>query len=364
MYIAILAVVVILSSLDNTLYGQLQTKNINKLGVITALIFAVIVGLRWDVGMDYIPYYNFAIGNYSYDYQIGRLEPIPRFLALFTSTTSAPFYLWFMIMGFVQLFYVQRALKSVYYPILCWGMFFFIAIFLHEQLNAVRQCAAVSIVLLSYYYVVKNDFKKFILLIVFAALFHKSALFVIPVYFIRNFEFKLSLIWQVVIVACLSVYSSIAITHLITLSTDLAVMMGYGNALEKFLDDSMLSAKGSGLGIMFNYLRYGVLLYYFPKLNEEYKSYGFNFFYKLSFLYLCIYPAAFYSIYVARLFMYFRYADVFTYAFLMHFLATKSKDYLPFCIMIILTLAQIVLYLNGAQPWSFIWESPVINKFL
>ena len=363
-YFSILAIVIMLSGLDMRLYGNLQSRSVNAVGLIIALFFAVIVGLRWDVGVDYMPYYNFATGDYTYDYQIGRLEPVPRFLALLTSTTSVPFYVWFMVMGFIQIFYVQRALKSVYYPILCWGTFFFIAIFLHEQLNIVRQGAAVCIVLFSYQYVLKKDFKRYLLMVLLACMFHKSAVVALPIYLLRQIDFRLSLFWQAVVVVCCSVLSSVAITKIFSLFTNLAVMMGYGNAMELLLDDGMNSEKGSGLGILFNYLRYAILIFYYPKLRKEYSSHGFNFFYLLSFIYLCIYPAAFYSIYIARMFMYFRYADVITYAFLMHYLTNKSETYLPFCIMLVLTLVQIFLYVSSGAPWTFIWESPVINKFI
>lgn len=56
--------------------------------------------------------------------------------------------------------------------------------FLNFYLSGMRQAIAMSIVLFSYDYIVQRKFWKFSLLIVIASLFHESALFFFPAYFL------------------------------------------------------------------------------------------------------------------------------------------------------------------------------------
>lgn len=359
MYISVLIILVFLSYLDISQYKN--SKRLSQfLGLFAALVFSILIGLRWDVGVDYMAYYYFAVGDYAYDYEINRLEVIPRYLALFTSKTSVPFYVWFIIMAFFQIFFVQNLLKKVYYPILGWGVFFFITLFLHEQMNIVRQGAAICIVLFSYQYILSKKPLHYIICILFAYLFHKSAIIALPIYLLGNIEIKISAKWQFVIVILCSFLSSIAISKILPSLMGIAQSIGYGNAMEILIADELSTEKGSGIGILYYYIRYAILISCYPKLSERYKSYGFNFFYLLSFIYLCIYPAAFYSIYIARIFAYFKYCDLVTYAFLMHYLASKSKVSVLYYLMVVLTIGQILLYVLSGEQWHFVWNANLI----
>ena len=73
---------------------------------------------------------------------------------------------------------------------------FFISGIYFDTFNGVRQYIAVAIVFFSIMYIVEGNFKKYIIVILFATLFHYSAIIMLPVYFIRNakIDFKRALI--------------------------------------------------------------------------------------------------------------------------------------------------------------------------
>jgi hypothetical protein len=62
--------------------------------------------------------------------------------------------------------------------------------FLNFYISGMRQAIAMSLIFLSFNYIVNRKFLKFLLLVMIAALIHKSAVFFIPAYFIINITFS------------------------------------------------------------------------------------------------------------------------------------------------------------------------------
>ncbi len=65
----------------------------------------------------------------------------------------------------------------------------------YVSFNAIRQFIVVDIFILSSHFIMNRNLKKFIIIILFSTMIHKSAIFLLPVYFILNFNFieKMSL---------------------------------------------------------------------------------------------------------------------------------------------------------------------------
>jgi hypothetical protein len=62
--------------------------------------------------------------------------------------------------------------------------------FLYYSFNATRQFIAVSIILFALHYIIQRHFFKYVLSVFAAFLFHVSAIFMIPVYFLANLRYK------------------------------------------------------------------------------------------------------------------------------------------------------------------------------
>lgn len=67
-----------------------------------------------------------------------------------------------------------------------------------NSMNTVRYYMALALAVVSMKYVLKKEYGKFVLVVLFAASFHKSILIVIPIYFIAGFAWKR---WQMVLLA-------------------------------------------------------------------------------------------------------------------------------------------------------------------
>ena len=157
---------------------SLDSTNIFYVGLV---IFATIVGLRWNVGIDYPAYYDLLTGNNLEDIQLGRLELIPRLSIEYIKEHGIPFYVWFIIMAFLQMFFLLKTFGKDLKVFVVWGVFFYLTGQLALAMNIIRQATAVTIVLYAYSFLYQNKYIKYLIWIVIASLFHTSALIGIPV---------------------------------------------------------------------------------------------------------------------------------------------------------------------------------------
>lgn len=155
--------------------------------------FFLISSIRYNVGTDYIAYYN-----YSKEKIIGvpffeALKQSEVFFVIFSkisfSLCGNNQILYAIISFFISFFTVKGILyyeKNIFLPIL----FFFITTSFFISLNAMRQMVSFSIFLYASRYIIKKDFFKYLKWIIIAFCWHTSAVFYISCYFIANFNIK------------------------------------------------------------------------------------------------------------------------------------------------------------------------------
>lgn len=166
----------------------------------TVIIIVLFKGLRWDTGTDFSQYYacfeNVTWGNFYYfeRYGVGTdlMEPGYTFLNVFSKTIIDDytiFLLWtnFAIMwvyGNTILVYVPK------YKFSCLAL-----VLISTILFPVRQTFAVAILLFSVRYIIARDLKKYLICVLIAFSFHRSAIFLIFMYpiFISKFNYKRSI---------------------------------------------------------------------------------------------------------------------------------------------------------------------------
>ena len=166
-------------------------------------LFTVLTGLaalRIDVGNDYGNYVNTFHEIYVGGYVV--TEPGFNLLVRFLYTLSGgENYL--LVFGFFAAATTFLFLKAMYdqsldFP-LSFALFMLLGLYF-RTFNTVRYYFVLAITLYSLRYVLKREYGKFMLLILGAALFHKSVLVVIPLYLIALLPWKK---WQVAIGAVL-----------------------------------------------------------------------------------------------------------------------------------------------------------------
>ncbi|MDE6917406.1 MAG: EpsG family protein [Lachnospiraceae bacterium] len=157
-------------------------------GIFT-ILFAL-MALRFDVGNDYRQYTETAHEAYVGGYVVTEAG-FNWTVRLLYGIAGGEFYeLVFAAFAFVTLlfFFQAFARQSVRFA-QSFFLFMTLGLYFHT-FNTVRYYLALSVALFSMKYVLEKDYLKFVFWILTAALFHKSVLLVLPVYWIATFAWS------------------------------------------------------------------------------------------------------------------------------------------------------------------------------
>lgn len=169
-----------------------HTKNSKKMFAILAIILILVAGLRYRVGTDYPAYYKgFILYAETFWESLKNLdEPGYRLmcyiLSFFTKEPAVSILFASLItigLSLAVIFnYTDKIILAVLFFVFlgCW----------HGSFNAVRQCMAAAIAFCGFQYARDKKFVKYILIILLAFLFHRSAIIMLPLYFLINNDIK------------------------------------------------------------------------------------------------------------------------------------------------------------------------------
>ncbi|MGL5122741.1 MAG: EpsG family protein [Fusobacteriaceae bacterium] len=209
-YIAI-ALLLIITSIIKKYY---------RLSVIILFIFSAI---RYEIGSDYKIYYSILETHNKF--QIERMELLNRVIVKITYFFES-YELFFLTYSIIVLLLIGMSLK-----LLSKDKWMAIAIFYLEPtlylttFGSVRQAAANTIALYSFYFLIKQRLFYFFLLNIIAILFHKSAIFMVVIFLIK--KFKIYRIKKIYIISfiCIVFFKKIILTYFSTI-------LGYSNYLD------------------------------------------------------------------------------------------------------------------------------------
>ncbi len=234
-----------------------------------SLAFIVIVffcGLRFFVGNDYIGYYNnfktISIYNLSFIEQLW--EPAIYLLTQFFKNSKIGYFFFLFTCTLITYIFIFKAL--IYNKILKWGIFFIFTLgFLIMANDQVRQAVALSIFLFSIKYIEQNNFKKYLIWILIASLFHYSAIGLIFVFFLKNIKFN-SFLWVLLIILSYVGFQLGVFYNLIFALIEKIPF--YGEIYlknERFFD---IDQSGSGLSILFKTIVSLFVAFFFNKIKK------------------------------------------------------------------------------------------------
>lgn len=163
------------------LYSNAKLNKYFALGLL--VVMTIIAGLRFDVGLDYASYlelarsyHQYGESSWEYGYQV-FLSVLP----FFGLTDQSLFMFMAMLTSlFIYLF------TSYHSKNILLSVFFFLTLppLYLSSLNISRQFVAVAIFAYSLRFIATRDIIKYIACILLAFLFHKTAILLIPLYFL------------------------------------------------------------------------------------------------------------------------------------------------------------------------------------
>lgn len=184
------------SKLKSRYLSRQDTWNRILIVVITVLLFAV-SACRIAVGNDYWVYRNDFLlieQNRKTSFEIGFVGVVKILQAVLDHDQYLPI---FAVFAFFTVLFFVRGLENQS-EWLGYSVFLFMTSgYYFSSMNSVRYYLVLAIALYSIKYVLEEDWWRFVAWIIFAALFHKSVLIVIPLYFLASRSWKK---WHAIIV--------------------------------------------------------------------------------------------------------------------------------------------------------------------
>ncbi|MBY0061798.1 MULTISPECIES: EpsG family protein [Priestia] len=157
----------------------------NKLLVFCTLIsLALISGLRNNIGDTYFYMHAYEFNDFTWEFiksqkdigfgilqmQLKKLSTDPQIL-IFTTALITNVLIIFVLYKYSRIFELSM------YVYITGGLFL-------VTMNGIRQTLAAAIIFTATKFLIRGDWKKYFLVIIFASFFHQSALILIPIYFV------------------------------------------------------------------------------------------------------------------------------------------------------------------------------------
>jgi hypothetical protein len=356
-----------LYALQNTIFSVTENRlNVSGSGfkylVVIMLSFSIMMGIRYDVGTDYLAYQE----GYIYNFDVGKGEVIFNWIRELFNRLNLHYSIYFGFLAFLNISFFVLAFKrdAFILPLL---LFFLIVngdwLF---WMNGIRQAIAMCIWIYALNFIERKKIWYYLFYCIVAIGFHKSAIILLPLYpLLKNGkDYFNNINWQLILLvgAFIVQYSFgsflIQIEPLIEFYQSKLSGGVYNYTMDRFTEEASTEVGGSGVAYYFRILLCIVIIVYSKKLKQFYKSKWFNIIYFLFFLGLLIqniFPLG--SIVITRPFRFFFIFKGIMFAyFVFYLLKSKSPNYYLFGVSLIIVFVAI-FYLNivNADENSHLW---------
>ena len=318
------------------------------------LSYSLIVGLRWNVGSDYMTYYYIYNGYAAYG-EIERLEIIPRYLMFFGNFLKLPFSFWFIAMALIQILFVTLGTTRKYKPALPYVLLFFLYFFLGHNMNIVRQGAAYSIVYYAFCILDKEKKKSvfFTLCWLVTAFFvHRSAIITIPFVLLIYVNRVPKVSIQILIYVLASLFGTIYLKDFILSNSTYLSFLGGDIIADRILNLEEENSIGSGMGVLF---QDAICLFIFiSSSNFLSKAPSLKLMYLLFLVGSSFYRASMVDQYTLRIDMFLSFFIILFGGIAIYNYRNSNKRIIGEIILFLTVVFY--LYVSQTYDWSFVWN--------
>lgn len=324
------------------------------------IFFAIIFGLRYDVGTDHLTY----LASYQDGIDVERYEYLFQSVTILFSSLDLHYFFYFALWAFIQLFSVYYALKDERYLMPYIAISLMMGQYFIHWMNGIRQDLAGCVFFYSVTFIAGKKLFKYILCCIIAFGFHKSALLLLPLYpllssaknltFNRFFQFIILFCAFVVAITKRDYMSELfPIINLFTAQLDYDVYSE--GVIESFVDKTKA---GDGMSVRILFLINMLIIYYAPKLKERFQSNKFIIYYNLYYWGAVFQLFFINNLLLARPFRYFRLFNMLMIAYLLYYLCKPKLTKKNFVVVSILMFLLLLLFAATIinEPYYFIWN--------
>lgn len=259
------------------------------------LILVVVAGTRYETGADWDGYTKY----------LDQVVPIGKFIMIGQTGGDVGFEFGYFLfcallkqlglgfqwlIFFVTLFNVSlitKALKN-YTHYVVWGLFvYYSLLYITVEFSLIRQAIAASICFYSYKFIEERKLGKFLLLVIIASSFHRSAIIIIPLYFV------LQMCYSNVVLIAITIFGCVLMLFRIPWITSLLMFVGrflgdgFGEKIVLYTQHDVYGiGKEASIGDFLNIVLF--IIFLLGRKSIENKKYG-NLFLNLFVAYLIVY---------------------------------------------------------------------------
>lgn len=324
--------------------------------ICSLLLFAVVSGIRWKVGVDHLNYLesyeNIKAGG---EFRARGVELGFDLITRLFASFDVHFTLYFAFWAFLQLFFIYYALKNERYLLPFIGLVLILGPHYLNWMNGIRQTLAACIFVFSVQFINNRKLLKYLATIILASLIHKTAILLLIFYFIpkKNY-FKNRALTFTLLVASIIIGSTPFWLNLLDNFTTIFNFLGYDSFIQKLdiiIENERNLAFGPRRIILFTIM--SLIIWHSNTLKSHFKNTNFLLFYNFS-----IFGEIYFNIFAGanhifrRPATYFTIFTVITTAYLLYYLKPKSirAVSLKFIIIIILLILYLLISIYAEYP--------------
>lgn len=328
---------------------------------IAILLFTLLLGLRDNVGIDWI-HYKSDIEQYlgggkprTYEYGFQCLFYLIKYL-------NWNYIALFILIAFLQIVFLLERGKDfgLIFPLMLF-FFFTMGNFVYN-LNIMRQMIALSILFWGTRYIIKKSISKWVLSCVLAYCFHKTAIICLPFFFLNRNIFRNQIILFSSLLGVYVLFNFLLFNQLEQLLSYTNLLFNRDTTLETLTtqEREQQKANGSGMFSIIISMYYLFMLFHYKECGEYFKKKGFYLFFNLASIGIILFPLAASNILLDRAIYYFGFFAFVVFGFYAYYFIIKKKK-----IYRIIGVCSIILYLllfiksisggsNKCSPFFFI----------
>ncbi len=290
---------------------------------IPAFYWLLVLGLQYYVGTDYPTYYKYFDTGTDLGLYLRKREYAFYFVAQFVYKSFLPAQAGFFLISFIQILFLCKFCLYLKFdrPDIFIVIYFCCATCFYNQMNAIRQYTAMAIFLYASVFIYERKLKKYIIYILFASMFHFSAIILLMLYpFSFLFNLKSSKWYKLFLILSLFLMYK-GMDNFITFFVSKSSYAAYLDSFY-FLEQNRKSFKNIITKLVFLPFYFRVMAW-LPKYMEIYSKKD-VFFIKMGTVFYGIKLIAFSSFFLSRFAMYF---DLLAYVPLYYYLRELISHY-------------------------------------
>lgn len=230
------------------------------------IVFAVVFGCRYNVGVDHLSY----LQNYIYDlrdYEYGF-----TLISDLCKKNDFHFSVFFGIIAFLQIIFFLLAFKErpYLYPYII--LFLFLSCMELSWMNAIRQSLAMCLFMYSTRFIEKKEFVKFVVAIFLAIQFHASAIILLPLYWISILPISRNIWYSLIIYLVAYFISFFPVERFDLLFAKATEILGYSQQYDSQTSLVYIENEGSGLGRLIINTTFLIVILYSKRLKCFFKN--------------------------------------------------------------------------------------------